>query len=44
MEITPYDATLGAVVTDVNLGKELDDTTFASIESCVITNQQHKFC
>ena len=33
MEITPYDATLGAVVADVNLGKELDDATFASIEA-----------
>ena len=33
MEITLYDATLGAVVTDVNLGTELDDATFASIET-----------
>ena len=33
MEITPYDATLDAVVSDVNLGKELDDATFASIET-----------
>ena len=33
MKITLYDATLGAVVTDVNLGQELDDATFASIET-----------
>ena len=33
MKITPDDATLGAVVADVNLGKELDDATFASIET-----------
>ena len=33
MEIIPYDATLGAFVTDVNLGKDLDDATFASIET-----------
>ena len=33
IEITPYDATLGAFVTDVNLGEELDDVTFASIET-----------
>ena len=33
MEITPDDATLGAVVADFNLVKELDDATFASIET-----------
>ena len=33
MKITPDDATLGPVVADVNLGKELDDATFASIET-----------
>jgi len=44
MEITPCDAALVAVVTYVNLGKELGEATFASIESCVITNQRHKFC
>ena len=33
MEVTPYDATLDAVVTDVKLGKKLDDATFASIET-----------
>ncbi|SVD77100.1 uncharacterized protein METZ01_LOCUS429954 [marine metagenome] len=44
MEITPCDAALVAVVAYVNLGKELDDATFASIGFCVITNQRHKFC
>ena len=33
MEITPCDATLGAVVTQVNLGDGLDDATFARIEA-----------
>ena len=33
MEITLCDATLGAVITDVILAKELDDATIASIET-----------
>lgn len=33
MEITPCDATLGTVVTQVNLGDGLDDATFARIEA-----------
>ena len=33
MQITPSEATLGAVITDVDLGDALDDATFAAIEA-----------
>ena len=33
MDITPCDATLGAVVTHVDLGRDLDDASFAGIEA-----------
>jgi alpha-ketoglutarate-dependent 2,4-dichlorophenoxyacetate dioxygenase len=33
MDITPFDATLGATVTGVDLSRDLDDVTFAGIEN-----------
>ena len=33
MDITPCDATLGAVVTGIDLSEDLDDATFAAIEA-----------